>query len=255
MSNVKSVERAIEILLCFTREYPAMDVGQLQRKLGIARPTLYRMLRTLESKGLVRAVGEPRRYELGHNIMQLANVWLSNVEVNRIAQPVLETLRRASEETIALNLPISEGARMCAIELPSKQALAFSLGIGHIQPMHIGASGKAILAFSSPDKLDAALNEAGVRSLGELKSQLTQIRKSGYAVTSSEIIAGAVAIAAPVFDRYGDVIASVSIVGPEARLKGADRQQAIELVKRAAHDISLGLGHAVERKGPGSKNI
>jgi DNA-binding IclR family transcriptional regulator len=254
MSNVKSVDRAVEILLSFTREHPAMDVGQLQRKLGIARPTLYRMLRTLQDKGLIRAIGEPRRYELGYKIMQLANVWLSNVEVNRIAQPVLETLRRASEETIALNVPVSESARMCAIELPSKQALAFSLGIGHIQPMHIGASGKAILAYSSPDRQDATLRDAGVRSLGDFKLQLTQIRKGGYAVTSAEVIAGAVAIAAPVFDRHGDVIASVSIVGPEARLKGADRQQAIELVKRAAHDISLGLGYAAEGKGAGVKN-
>jgi DNA-binding IclR family transcriptional regulator len=238
MSNVKSVERAIDILFSFTREHPAMDVSELRQKLGIARPTLYRMLRTLENKGLVRSVGEPKRYELGYQVMQLANTWLSNVEVSRIAQPALETLRRASDETIALNIPFSENARMCAIELPSKHALAFSLGIGHIQSMHIGASGKVILAYRSPAKQEVVLREAGVRSPGDLKSQLAQIRQRGYAVTSAEVIAGAVAIAAP-----------------EARLKGADRQRTIELVKRAARDISLGLGYAVEGKSSNSQPL
>ncbi|HMN70256.1 MAG TPA: IclR family transcriptional regulator [Rhodoblastus sp.] len=246
MQKVKSVDRAVDILLSFTRARPSMDVSEMQDRLGMARPTLYRMLRTLEQKGLIRSSGEPRRYELGHKVVELANVWLSNIDVTRAAKPILEALKTETEETLALNIPLADGTRLCAIEIPSLQPLSFSVGVGHIAPLHVGASGKTILAFLADGRAEAA-----VRRDPELARQFEQIRDERYSVTRGELISGAMAIAAPVFDRFGAVIASISVVGPEARFKGQIRQASISLVQRAAEEISKAMGYSpsVERSG------
>jgi len=241
---VKSVGRAIDILLAFTRSQPSMGIAELQKTVGIARPTLYRMLRTLESRDLIRFVGEPRRYELGFRVMQLANTWLAQAEVTRAAGPLLEELRQSTQETVALSVPCSRNSRVFAIELPSRHAIAFSLGVGHIQAMHVGASGKAILAFLPPTERECILGSVDTRLRKGLDSELAKIREEGFSLTRGEMIPGALAIAAPVFDREGTVIASVSIVGPEGRMQGSDTQRVAQFATDAANKISSALGYA-----------
>ena len=80
-SNVRAVERAISILFSFTRGSPLKTVAELQSELGISRPTLYRLLQTLQRKGLVRGTGEPLRYALDHQVLKLADAWLAQVDV------------------------------------------------------------------------------------------------------------------------------------------------------------------------------
>ena len=70
-NSVRSVERAVDILRCFDRESPILAVTDLQRRLGLSRPTLYRLLETLEGKGLVRSFGDPKRFQLGHGVVEL----------------------------------------------------------------------------------------------------------------------------------------------------------------------------------------
>ena len=92
--RVRSVERAVNILRCFDRESPTLAVTDLQRRLGLSRPTLYRLLETLEGKGLVRSFGEPKRFELGHGVVELAQSWLGRIDVTAVAQPMLNALWR-----------------------------------------------------------------------------------------------------------------------------------------------------------------
>ena len=259
MVDVKSVGRAIDILLAFTRERPSMNVAELQDVLGIARPTLYRMLRTLEAKGLVRMVGDPRRYEIGARVMQLANIWLSQADVSRVAAPFLEELRRSIEETIAFSIPFAEDSRVFAIELPSRHAIAFSLGVGHVQQLHVGASGKAILAFRPNEEREAFLSSLEPRLRKPLDAELAKIRRDGFSLTEGEMIAGALATAAPVFDREGKVVGSVSIVGPEARMRSGDVQRIAQEAARTAASVSSALGYTEpaggrESRAPGSFN-
>jgi DNA-binding IclR family transcriptional regulator len=258
MVDVKSVGRAIDILLAFTRERPSMNVAELQDILNIARPTLYRMLRTLEAKGLVRAVGDPRRYEIGARVMQLANIWLSQADASRVAAPFLQDLRRSIEETIAFSIPFADDSRVFAIELPSRHAIAFSLGVGHVQQLHVGASGKAILAFRRKEEREAFLSLLEPRLRKSLDAELARIRRDGFSLTEGEMIAGALATAAPVFDREGNVVGSVSIVGPEPRMRSGDVQRIAQEAARTASSISSALGYTDLRRtgnyGPGMLN-
>ena len=87
--SVRAVERAIDILECFLPENPWMSVLEIQRKVPLSRPTLYRLLQTLIAKGLVRAEGDPQRFALDFGIGRLAHSWVAGIDVVALARPIL----------------------------------------------------------------------------------------------------------------------------------------------------------------------
>src|SRR5215472_15727056 len=106
--NVRAVARAIDILECFSREKPWMSVHEIQRRVSLSRPTLYRLLETLIAKGLVRVEGDPQRFALDFGIGRLAHKWIAGIDVVPLARPILEALRNATKETTALFLQRGE---------------------------------------------------------------------------------------------------------------------------------------------------
>lgn len=244
-NSVRSVERAVDILRCFDRESPTLAVTDLQRRLGLSRPTLYRLLETLERKKLIRSFGEPRRFELGHGVVELARSWLGRSDVATVAQPMLNQLWRETEETVALFVPTSAHSKICVDEIQSRQALTYTRGAGFSEPMTVGSSGKAMLAFMDRANIDDTV--AGIADAAErasLMSELEAIRRDGACVSTGEIIAGAVAIAAPVFDDDGGVAASICVFGPEVRLTGDHRANCLEQVRAAAEAVSTAMGQS-----------
>src|SRR5579863_2234999 len=101
-TNVRAVERAIEILEAFSRKKPAMSVIEIQKAVGLSRPTLYRLLETLASKGLIRAHGTPQRFSLDYGVGRLAQNWLSGLDSVAVARPILERLHEEANDTVAL---------------------------------------------------------------------------------------------------------------------------------------------------------
>ncbi len=242
VKSVRAVERAIDILRCFGGETPTLAVTDLRRRLGLSRPTLYRLLATLERKGLVRSFGEPRRFELAHGVVELAQSWLGRIDVAQVARPMLDDLWRRTEETVALFVPTSARIKICVGELRSRQALTFTRGSGFTEPMTLGSSGKVMLAFMKRAEIEDVLGDLESGGRDRLMAELADIRRDGSCVSTGEIIAGAVAIAAPVFDAGGAVAASISVFGPEARLTGDHRLFCLEKVCVAAQAVSTALG-------------
>lgn len=242
--TVRAVERAADVLMCFTGDEPTLSVTDLERRLSLSRPTLYRLLHTLEGKGLVRSFGEPRRFELGHGAVRLGHAALSRIDVARVGHRHLQELWRATDETVALFVPVSNGSKMCVEEIQSRQALVYTRGAGFTEPVTVGASGKAILAFMPAGEAEAALaaleNEA---ERAALRAELAEVRRIGYRVSTGEIMGGAVAIAAPVFAGGGDVAGSVCVFGPEARLTGSNRDSCVRELRATADRISEAMGH------------
>ena len=86
-AGVRAVDRAIAILQCFTSDQPALSVIEIQKRVGLSRPTLYRLLQTLAQRDLILAEGEPQRFRLSHGVMKLSHVWLNGLEVVAVARP------------------------------------------------------------------------------------------------------------------------------------------------------------------------
>ncbi len=242
--NIRAVERAVDVLDALAAERGALSVTDLERMLGLSRPTLYRLLRTLESKGLVRSFGTPLRYALGPRVVALGGAWLAGDDLVSAAQSHIARLWRETDETVALFVRASPVEKLCVQELTSRQALVFTRGAGFSEPMTAGASGKVMLAHMPTDDIEPVL--AAVADDGEraaLMTELGGIRRRGHCVSIGSIIAGAISIAAPVFDAGGRVTASICLFGPEVRLDEETRERIARRVMETAATVSAALGH------------
>jgi IclR family transcriptional regulator, acetate operon repressor len=242
--SVRAVERALDILLAFRPQDDALTVSELLDRVDLSRPTLYRLLRTLQGKQFLISSGDPQRFRLGPAVAQLAHVWTSALDLGAVAEPAMRRLWNETAETVALF--VREGAaRLCIAEMPSAQALSFRRGVGYRESLVRGASGKAILAQlrvvqhapgSQADELQAIAKKHA--------RELAQIKDRGFAISKSELIQGAVAVSAPFFNGAGEVVGSLSVFGPSVRLSDAQIAKFGKLLVREAREISKVLGKA-----------
>lgn len=240
--SVRAVDRALEILLAFTPTDHELSAGELLKRVDLSRPTLYRLLYTLEQSGFVISVGEPQRFRLGPSVARLAHVWTSTQDIGALAQPMMQRLREQTGETVALFVP--QGMyRVCVAELPSNQPLSFKRGVGYSERIVVGASGRAILAHTvlGEGELEAYAADTKV-DLSTYPKELESIRKRGYATSRDELLQGAVAIAAPYFNGAGQVAGSIAVFGPSARVHAAEVETIGKLLVVEARALSKALG-------------
>lgn len=245
--SVRAVDRALDILLAFKPGDVELTVADLMKRVDLSRPTLYRLLRTLESKRFLVASGEPQRFRFGPAVAQLAHVWNASLDLAMVAQPMMRRLWEATGETVALFVP--EGLhRVCVAELESPQPLSFKRGTGYRERLVLGASGRVILAHT-PDIETQLRSYAGGLDidLDRYRGELAQIRRRGWAMSKDELIHGAVAVAAPFFDGAERVAGSICIFGPSVRLPAAQVEKIGPMLAREAGELSKALGRAARR--------
>lgn len=223
---VRSVLRALSILRCFTPEQPLLSVAEIGRQLRLSRPTLYRLLATLQQAGFVLAEGEPLRFRLGPAVAPMTQAWSASLNLPALASPVLERLHRQVGETVGLYVPRGD-QRVCVAEMPGPQALTVVRGVGSVAPLSRGASGRVILAH---------------RPEGEDDKELARVRRQGFALSRGELMPGVVAIAAAFFDQAGQVAGSVAVFAPESRFDARRERDAARQVVEASGRISELLG-------------
>lgn len=237
--SVRAVDRALDILLAFRPGESRISAGELLRRVDLSRPTLYRLLRTLEQRGFVASTGEPQRFSLGPAVAQLSQAWSSGNDITELARPVMERLWEETDETVAL-LMHSGRDRVCVAEIPSSQPLSFRRGVGHRENVTLGASGRAIIAFAPNQALYLDQLPAERRQAYEV--ELKRIRADGYAVSREELIAGAIAMAAPVFMAGQQVVGSLAVYGPSVRIGEKQISHMSELLLKASTQLSQSLG-------------
>jgi IclR family transcriptional regulator, acetate operon repressor len=227
--SVRAVDRAMAILNAFTEHDRDLNASQLLDRVTLSRPTLYRLLHSLESSGHIRryspADGGPQRFQLGPSIAGIARAWTATQDITTIAKPFMQQLWQQTQETVSLFMRQHQH-RLCVAELESPQALSFKRGVGYREKISLGASGQIILAFDN-DVADTASYKA--------------IRKVGYAVSNSALIDGATAIAAPIFDRNRNIYGSIAVFGPSTRLVPSQIKPIATLVTRCAESLSSAL--------------
>lgn len=240
--GVRAVERALDVLSAFSPGDGELLVADLVKRVGLSRPTLYRLLHTLEKKGYVVAQGEPQRFRLGPAVARLAHVWGNTQDLSAIAKPLMQEAWGYTAETVALFVPRGD-MRLCVAELQSPQALSFRRGVGYSEKLVRGASGRAILAFTplAPGQLEAYAAGTNV-DVAWVRDQLPITRERGYAMGHNELIQGAYAVAAPFFDSTGNVAGSLGVFGPDVRLTEARVHEFGQYLRGLADRLSETLG-------------
>lgn len=246
---VQSVVRAFDILSAFSAERPALSVAEVAALLKLSRPTVHRLLATLQECGAVMQQDGSHRYILSAQIVRFSNAFHQQSNIVLVALPHLTALRDVTGETSGLHL-LEGSKRVVIAQVESREALRLTYPtLGEAIPLHLGAPGKAVLAFRTPQQIEQylarhkleAVTPYSITSPSQLRAELARIREAGYAISQQERRLGVIAIAAPLLVA-GMVVGAVNISGPDRRLfdKNVQRRMA-EHVVATARQISAEL--------------
>jgi DNA-binding IclR family transcriptional regulator len=243
---VQSVDRALCILEVLARDGEA-GVTDIATDLGVHKSTAFRLLATLEAHRLVEQDGERGRYRLGVGNLRLAGATTARLDLVQEARPVCRQLAADTGETVNITVR-AETSALYLDQVAGSSALQSHNWVGQHIPLHATSNGKVLLS-----ELDEAQRRKAVRelprytdqtvtSMAKLSAELEQVREQGYAVAVDELETGLTAVAGPIRNAHGDVIASISVSGPSFRLAGDKLDRAIPLLLAAALEVSHRLG-------------
>jgi DNA-binding IclR family transcriptional regulator len=225
VSSLQSVQRAIAILKSFSFDRPERGVGDISLELGLHKSTVSRLMRTLERGGLLARSPGNKRYRLGIDLIGLAAQVVSHLDVREVARPILRQLADTCQESV--NLSVLDSGQVINVEqfVPPNRQVSNIGWVGRRMLAHGTAAGKVLLAYVSDDDLDRILpchlerfTPYTITDREQLRQELSRVREQGYAVAREELEEGLNAIAAPVRNHAGQVIATVSVAGPAYRV-------------------------------------
>jgi DNA-binding IclR family transcriptional regulator len=244
---VQSVDRAITVLEILARRGEA-GVTELAGELGVHKSTAFRLVSVLESRGLVEQHSERGKYRLGLGLVRLAGATTARLDLTQQGRTVIEALAREVGET--MNITILSGHDALYIDqVAGTSALQTHNWVGQLVPLHCTSNGKALIAFLPEARQRELLveplrrfTEATVTSVDDLLKELSKVRELGYATAFEELEQGLIAVAAPIRDMSGNVVASLSASGPVFRIP-PDRVPVLGAAVRAgADEVSRRMG-------------
>lgn len=256
---IQSVQRAIQIL----RELAGagrLGVTELADKIGVAKPTVHAMLRTLEAERLVVQDRESSKYALGPGLVSLGNAYLDGHELRTRSMSWADALATRVNEAVWIGVLTGDHVLVIHHVFRPEGAVQI-LEVGATIPWNTCALGKAIVAFG-PESVEAellagklaVLTGSTVTDPAALGEQLEGVRRTGYAIEDQESALGDAAIAAPVFDRSGEVAGAIGVVGPVERVLAEGAREDIAVaVRETARNLSrdLGAGRGYARRAAG----
>lgn len=244
---VSSVDRAIEILLKLA-ERPESGVTELAEATKNTKSLTFRLLHTLERRGMVRKDLERRTYTLGYRALLLGDQSRRQSRLASTAEPILAELSATTREN-ALLLVREEQNSICIAMHASPEPLRIFAAVGRLGPLHAGGGPKVLLAWAPRAVREQVISGAletytdmSISDAETLEARLDDIRTSGHAISVGELDPNIFSIAAPVRDHTGDVIAALAVNGPTGRLNDIVQDKVTEVVLFNADRLSRMLG-------------
>jgi DNA-binding IclR family transcriptional regulator len=254
--SIRAVQRAIAVLSCFSFERQRLTLGEFVKLTGLSKPTLFRILQNLELGRFVSYDQESHSYSLGMKILELGRVAFRSHTLNVVASHFLDALAAKSQYPVGLAV-LSDGEIVYVDQRKGTEHVQlFGTEIGKRRPPHFGAHGLVHMAHLAEEEVNRLLEKYPLVKLASrsitdpvlFKKRLKEVLKKGYGYEESEIVEGLIAVAAPVRNHRGDIIASVETVLPSAISTPQRKQRMIEQVLEAAKGISEGLGYSESGK-------
>jgi IclR family transcriptional regulator, KDG regulon repressor len=246
--TTRTVERALDILLCFRPEEPGLTLTQISERVDMHKSTVHRLLATLENKHFIQHAESDGTYHLGLRLVELGFTVLKGNDIHRQALPYMQRLSAECRETV--DLAILDGGQVVYLQVvESPQRMKFAAAPGQRLPVLGTATGKGFLAFLPSDQTEAILKQGMAKytestkiSLASLRKELLVVRERGFATSQQEYEDGVNAVAAPILDGNMHPVASMAIVGPAFRLPQERLQVLGKLVRETADAIARDLG-------------
>ncbi|MFJ8267247.1 IclR family transcriptional regulator [Peribacillus asahii] len=251
--NIKlnhSLEKAISILDCFSLDTQYQTIENICKLVNIPKPTAYRLLYTMETLGLVHYNAEDSTYCLGMKMFGYGGIVLQRLNVIHAAAPYLTALHHKTGFSVLL--AILESNHLVYIDKRvTIEGIGYTSTIGRFRDPHYGALGKVLMAYLEDSKIEKILQTSplikytdfSITDSAAFLEQSRQIREQGYSIDNEEVILDVTAVAAPVKNKWDQVIAAVTIVGPKSKMHEYSISEIIKDVCHSTELISVELGN------------
>ncbi|KPK30136.1 MAG: hypothetical protein AMK69_04295 [Nitrospira bacterium SG8_3] len=246
---VKSADRVMQILEAIGSSEEGKTHGELASSLNIPKSSLSLLLANLVGREYLSLNGTDKRYALGPQVLVLAGRYLSSLDIVRLGQPVLTKVTRVIDESAEIAIK-RENEMMIVAKVDCSRPLARMIQMGERAPIYATAGGKAILAHLSDEEIDQYLSSVALTPITKatitdpevLRRELNAIRSGALARSHEELHEGITAVASPVFDLYGKVVASIVLPVLTIRFTPDKEKKAEEILRIASIELSHQLG-------------
>lgn len=246
---VVALARGLQVIDAFGADAPEMTLSQVAQRTGLAAATVRRSLLTLEQLGYVRR--RERRFVLGAKVLTLGASYLESMSLREVAQPhLIELVERFHD---AASLTVLEGPDVVYVaHVPSDQRVRHGRSVGSRLPAHATSTGIVLLAHASAERLEQLFKSRSLPAYTsrtpvtakDLRQRLAQALKDDHAVACDTIEYGAIAVAVPVRDGDGRVVAALNCATTTSR---ASERSLVQTRLAPLREASARIGHMLER--------
>ena len=246
-AKVKSLYKAIQILLYFTEEVKELGVTELAEKSGLLKSTVSNIMSTYEVCGIVEQNPKTNKYKLGLKVLELSNRFYYNDDIRKIMRPYMEKIAEKVKETVYLAVFYGEEIIYLDAAFPG-----YSIGTRNMTgvkaPAYCTGIGKALLAYEKEEVVDVIISKGlepftqnTITEAEALKKELIGIREQGYAVDNMEHEFGIRCVAVPIKNYEGVVRAAISVSGPSLRFQDERIEELAILLQQTTEAVSWQL--------------
>ncbi|HEX4489489.1 MAG TPA: IclR family transcriptional regulator [Terriglobales bacterium] len=246
--RLPAVDRAMSLFELLAASQNGLTLSELSRKLEMPKSTAHYLLHTLVTRGYIQRGIDGRHYSLGLRFGDMACWDTAEMSLRTLALPYLRHI--VARVNLTATLAVRHSAEAVIIgKIDARQDAGGGAWVGRHIDLHCTAQGKSLISRLSDEELDklfsgrevAVFTRRTISSVRALKAHLAEVRSQGYAVNDEENVLGVRAVAAPVVDSFGAVIASVTVRGSVAQIPSYQIPRLGKEVMQAAYEISQGM--------------
>jgi IclR family pca regulon transcriptional regulator len=244
-SFMTSLARGLAVLQAFSDSRKPQTIANISQKTGIPRAAVRRCLHTLRELGYVDA--ELNNFSLRPKVLTLGYSYLSSTPLTVSAQPYLNSISRALNESSSLAV-LDEGEVLYVARAATSRVMSVALNTGSRLPAYCTSLGRVMLAYLPPKELDQYLATTRLRPMTEntvvnqkrLRDILAGVRQAGYAINDEELELGLRSIAVPVRGASGTVLAALNVGAQASRVSVRQLEtEFLPVLLRGAQELSI----------------
>ena len=248
--KVQVLDRALDILDCFTFSKREMTLAEIVRKTGLNKTTAKRILSNLTRRKFLQQDPKTKRYRLGLRLFELGGIVFSSFSLRKAADHYMEYFRDKTGATVLLGV-IMEDQLVYIDKREGNSMIRVSSEIGWRRPLNYGMLGMVLLAYQDPDYARTILKKNplkpytpnSITNKKQFFTRLQEIRENGYVIEKEEAVEGLIGIAAPIRNYSSKTIAALGIALPTGGDKSEFLLQTLaNELKNACLEISDNMG-------------
>lgn len=246
---VRSLERGLRLLMELVRHRAPMTAPEISRRLNLPRIAVFRLLATLEATGFVERVGAGRGYRVGVGVLRLGFGHLASMDLTELGSPLLKRL--SDEIGFPCHLAVRDGPSTVYVAKAEPNNLLFgNVTVGSIFPAYATILGRVLLGELSLSQLHSLYPETETQvqtgqapqNIMDLLDEVRRDYQRGYVMQESGVEGEVAAVAAPVRNRQGTIVAALGVIVRRSRPTGEEMERLTAKVRETAADLSWLVG-------------